>query len=132
HGLCVMSHSGGNSIPGSSPITHDVLLYLKPDVCGHVNGGTTSLDEAGLEEIVATTDMALQIVQAGNLRSALHILDLARTHGAMALVCLASDPPTGPGVIPLGVLQTVCELASLGGLAPQPAIELATRHNAPA
>ena len=25
HGLCVMSHSGGNSIPGSSPITHDVL-----------------------------------------------------------------------------------------------------------
>src|SRR6266478_6373709 len=39
HGLCVMSHSGGNSIPGSSPITHDVLLHLRPDVCGHVNGG---------------------------------------------------------------------------------------------
>src|SRR2546422_1757885 len=48
HGLCVMSHSGGTSIPGSSPITHDVLLHLRPDVCGHVNGGTTSLDQAGL------------------------------------------------------------------------------------
>lgn len=130
HGLCVMSHSGGNSIPGSSPITHDVLLYLKPDVCGHVNGGTTSLDEAGLEEIVATTDMALQIVQAGNLRSALHILDLARKYNAMARVCLASDTPTGTGVMPLGVLKTVCEVASLGGVSPADAIALATGNNA--
>jgi len=130
HGLCVMSHSGGNSIPGSSPITHDVLLHLRPDVCGHVNGGTTSLDEAGLAEIVAATDMALQIVQAGNLRSALRLLDLAREHGAMARVCLASDTPTGTGVMPLGVLKTVCEVASLGGLSPEEAIALATGNNA--
>lgn len=130
HGLCVMSHSGGNSIPGSSPITHDVLLHLRPDVCGHVNGGTTSLDEAGLAEIVATTDMALQIVQAGNLRSALYILDLARTHDALARVCLASDTPTGTGVMPLGVLKTVCEVASLGGISPDEAIALATGNNA--
>ena len=130
HGLCVMSHSGGNSIPGSSPITHDVLLHLRPDVCGHVNGGTTSLDEAGLAEIVATTAMALQIVQAGNLRSALYILDLARTHDALARVCLASDTPTGTGVMPLGVLKTVCEVASLGGISPDEAIALATGNNA--
>jgi enamidase len=130
HGLCVMSHSGGNSIPGSSPIGHDVLLHLRPDVCGHVNGGTTSLDEAGLAEIVATTDMALQLVQAGNLRSALHILKLARAHGAMARVCVASDTPTGTGVMPLGVLKSVCEVASLGGLAPEEAIALATGNNA--
>ena len=31
HGLCVMCHSGGTSIPGSSPITADVLLHLRPD-----------------------------------------------------------------------------------------------------
>lgn len=130
HGLCVMSHSGGNSIPGSSPITHDVLLHLRPDVCGHVNGGTTSLDEAGLAEIVATTDMALQIVQAGNLRSALYILDLARQHDALTRVCLASDTPTGTGVMPLGVLKTVCEVASLGGVSPAVAIALATGNNA--
>jgi enamidase len=130
HGLCVMSHSGGNSIPGSSPITHDVLLHLRPDVCGHVNGGTTSLDEAGLAEIVARTDMALQVVQAGNLRSALYILDLARKHDALARVCLASDTPTGTGVMPLGVLKTVCEVASLGGVSPAEAIALATGNNA--
>lgn len=130
HGLCVMSHSGGNSIPGSSPITHEVLLHLRPDVCGHVNGGTTSLDEDGLRTIVRETDMALQLVQAGNLRSALFIVGLAREAGALARVCVASDTPTGTGVMPLGVLKSVCELASLGELAPEIAVALATGNNA--
>ena len=130
HGLCVMSHSGGNSIPGSSPITHDVLLHLRPDVCGHVNGGTTSLDEDGLRAIVRETTMALQLVQAGNLRSALFILGLAREAGALARVCVGSDTPTGTGVMPMGVLKSVCELASLGDLPPEVVIALATGNNA--
>jgi enamidase len=130
HGLCVMSHSGGNSIPGSSPIAHDVLLHLRPDVCGHVNGGTTSLDEDGLRTIVRQTDMALQVVQAGNLRSALFILGVAREAAALARVCVASDTPTGTGVMPMGVLKSVCELASLGDLPPETVIALATGNNA--
>ncbi len=130
HGLCVMSHSGGTSIPGSSPITHDILLHLRPDVCGHVNGGTTSLDEAGLDTLVRETDMALQVVQAGNLRSALYILKRCREAGALARLCVASDTPTGTGVMPMGVLKTVCELASLGDLPPVEAIALATGNNA--
>jgi len=130
HGLCVMSHSGGTSIPGSSPISADVLVHLRPDVCGHVNGGTTSLDEAGLDMIIRQTDMALQLVQAGNLRSALYILKRAREAGALARVCVASDTPTGTGVMPLGVLKTVCELSSLGALSGAEAIALATGNNA--
>lgn len=130
HGLCVMCHSGGTSIPGSSPITADVLLHLRPDVCGHVNGGTTSLEDEGLAHVVRQSAMALQIVQAGNLRSALLILRLAREAGAMDRVCVGSDTPTGTGVMPMGVLKTVCELASLGDLDPAVAIALATGNNA--
>ncbi|PYN45394.1 MAG: amidohydrolase [Candidatus Rokuibacteriota bacterium] len=130
HGLCVMSHSGGSSIPGSSPISHEVLLHLRPDVCGHVNGGTTSLDEAGIDRIIAESEMTLQIVQAGNLRAALHIAKRAREAGALARVCVASDTPTGTGVMPLGVMKSVCELASLGDLPPEVVIALATGNNA--
>jgi enamidase len=130
HGLCVMSHSGGSSIPGSSPISHEVLLHLRPDVCGHVNGGTTSLDEAGIERIIAESPMALQIVQAGNLRSSLHIVKRAREADALARVCIASDTPTGTGVMPLGVMKSVCEIASLGDLPPDVVIALATGNNA--
>ena len=130
HAMCVMSHSGGSSIPGSSPINHEVLLHLKPDVCGHVNGGTTSLDEAGIDRIIAESTMALQIVQAGNLRAALHIVKRARAADVLARVCIASDTPTGTGVMPLGVMKSVCEVASLGELAPEQVIALATGNNA--
>src|SRR5262249_58201173 len=40
HGLCVMSHSGGTSIPGSSPISPQGLLHLFPDAFAPLNGGT--------------------------------------------------------------------------------------------
>jgi enamidase len=130
HGLCVMSHSGGTSIPGSSPITAEILLHLRPDVCGHVNGGTTSLEDEGLARIVRESAMALQLVQAGNLRSALLILRLAREAGVLDRVGVGSDTPTGTGVMPMGVLKSVCELASLGDLDPAVAVALATGNNA--
>jgi enamidase len=130
HGLCVMSHSGGTSIPGSSPISHEVLLHLRPDVAGHVNGGTTALDDDGLPRVIGESEMALQVVQAGNLRSALLIVRIARETGHLHRVCLASDTPTGTGVMPMGVIKTVCEMASLGGLAPAESIALATGSNA--
>jgi enamidase len=130
HGLCVLSHSGGTSIPGSSPIDHDTLLHLRPDVAGHVNGGTTALADDGVRRLVTESAMTLQLVQAGNLRSSLFILKIAREAGALARVCVASDTPTGTGVMPMGVIKTVCELASLGDLPPAESIALATGNNA--
>ena len=67
---------------------------------------------------------------AGNLRSALFIVRLAREAGALARVCVASDTPTGTGVMPMGVLKSVCELASLGDLPAETVIALATGNNA--
>lgn len=130
YGFCVMSHSGGASVPGSIPIDHEILLYLRVDVCGHINGGTTSLDDEGLVRIVNESKMALQIVQAGNLRSALNLLEAVRHHNALHRVCIGSDTPTGTGVMPLGIIKTICELSSLGDIHPEEAIALATGNNA--
>jgi len=132
HGLKVMCHSGGSSIPGSTPISAEHLIRLKPDVCGHVNGGPTSLDDDGLRRLVAETNLYLQLAQAGNLRSSLFILGLAQELGAMERVLIGSDTPTGTGVMPLGVVKTVTELASLGGIPPATALCLATGNNAKA
>ena len=125
-GFVVMSHSGGASIPGSSPITVDHLLAMDPTIAGHANGGTTSLPDHDLERLVDGSEMALQIVQAGNLRSALHLLGLARERGRLDRVILGTDTPSGTGVMPLGLLKTVAELSSLGGLDPADALALAT------
>jgi len=118
HGITVMCHSGGASIPGSQPITPDHLLTLHPDVCGHLNGGPTSLDEAGVDRIIQETDMALQLVQAGNLSSAVRILRTAVALGQFHRVVIGSDTPTGTGVMPLGVIKTVAELSSLTPMNP--------------
>ena len=105
-----------------------VLLQLRPDVCGHLNGGTTSLDDAGLARIIRETDMSLQLVQAGNLRSALHILRLAREVGRWTAYAWARTPRYGRDADRCA--QDLCELSSLGDLAPEVTIALATGNNA--
>jgi len=130
YGIKVMCHSGGASIPGSKPITADHLMKLRPDVCGHVNGGPTALTDEGVERVVRESDMWLQVVQAGNLKKTLDIIGLAVKHEQLHRVMIASDTPTGTGVIPLGVIKTVCEIASLTGLSPEKTVALATGNNA--
>lgn len=125
HGFKVMCHTGGVSIPDSSPVTADDLLEIRPDVAGHVNGGTTSLPDRDLPRVV-DSGIALQICQAGNLRSALRVVELARERGALDRVLVASDTPTGTGVMPLAVIKSVTELASLAGVAPEVALAFAT------
>lgn len=125
HGFKVMCHTGGISIPDSSPVTADDLLEIRPDVAGHVNGGTTSLPDADLPRVV-DSGIALQICQAGNLRSALEIVRLARERGVLERVLVASDTPTGTGVMPLAVIKSVTELASLAGVPGEVAVCFAT------
>lgn len=129
-GLVVMSHTGGASIPGSSPITADHLLRLQPDIAGHVNGGTTSIPDEDVTRLVRGSSMYLQIVQAGNLRSALVVLREAREEGALDRVILGTDTPSGTGVMPLGMIKSVAELASLGSLPAWQALALATGNAA--
>ena len=132
NGIKVMCHSGGASIPGSTAISATHLLRLKPDICGHVNGGPTSLDNDGLRRLVADTDVYLQLVQAGNLRSSLFILGLAQEHEAMGRIVVGSDTPTGTGMMPLGTVKTVTELSSLGGIPAATSLCFATGNNAKA
>ena len=130
HGITVMCHSGGASIPGSQPITPQHLLHLAPNVCGHVNGGPTTLAIDGVDRIIEETDMALQLVQAGNLRSSVRIINKCWAEGRFDRIVIGSDTPTGTGVMPLGVIKTVAELSSLSNVAPELVWAAATGNNA--
>jgi enamidase len=130
HGMITTVHTGGASIPGSGAITGDHLLALKPHVSFHVNGGPTAMPDRDFERIILESDMALQICTAGNLRTALLCASLAERHGALPRVLIATDTPTGSGVMPLGMLYTIAHLVSLGGVAPERAIAAATGSNA--
>jgi enamidase len=129
HGFVSTFHTGGPSIAGSSAIRADVVLEARPDIVGHINGGTTALPDADIEQLVAS-GMAIEIVHCGNLRAALHAIGLAREGGALDRVILGNDAPSGTGVVPLGILRTIAHLASLAGVDPAAAVSLATGNTA--
>jgi enamidase len=129
HGMTVTIHTGGPSIAGSSPISAEVVLEADPHVVGHINGGTTSMSEREIDALVAT-EMALEIVHCGNGKTALHTLERAKDAKALHRIIVGNDAPSGTGVVPLGILRVIAHLASLGGLAPEAAICMATGNTA--
>jgi len=130
HGMITTCHTGGSSIPGSGAITGDHLLAMKPHVSFHVNGGPTAMPDKDFERIIVEGDMALQVCTAGNLRTTLLCATLARRHNEFDRLIVATDTPTGSGVMPLGMLYTIAHLASLADIAPELAIAAATGSNA--
>ncbi len=129
-GLITTCHTGGSSIPGSGAITGDHLLKMHPHVSFHINGGPTAMPDADFERIILESTMALQVCTAGNLRTTLLCARLAMQHGAFDRFIIATDTPTGSGVMPLGMLYTIAHLASLTDMSPEQFICAATGSNA--
>ena len=129
-GLITTCHTGGSSIPGSGAITGDHLLAMRPHVSFHINGGPTAMPDADFERVIAESDMALQVCTAGNLRTTLLCARLADSLGAFDRFIIATDTPTGSGVMPLGMLYTIAHCASLTGLPAERFICAASGNNA--
>jgi enamidase len=129
-GMITTVHTGGASIPDSSPITGDHLLAMRPHVSFHINGGPTAMPDRDFERVISDSDIALQVCTAGNLRTTLMCANLARRHDAFARLLIATDTPTGSGVMPLGMIYTISHLASLTDMPPEWAVCAATGNNA--
>jgi enamidase len=131
HGMVSTFHTGGPSIPGSSAIGADAVLEAKPDIAGHINGGTTSLPEADIDRLVTDDPaIALELVHCGNGRTALYALERVHSADGLGRVILGNDAPSGTGVVPLGILRLMAHLASLGGVAPETVVAFATGNTA--
>jgi enamidase len=129
-GLITTCHTGGSSIPGSGAITGDHLLKIRPHVSFHINGGPTAMPDADFARVILESDMALQVCTAGNLRTTLLCARLAQQHGAFDRFIIATDTPTGSGIMPLGMLYTIAHLSSLTETPPEQFICAATGNNA--
>lgn len=112
-GLITTCHTGGSSIPGSGAITGDHLLAMHPHVSFHINGGPTAMPDADFERVIKESGIALQVCTAGNLRTTLLCARLADRLGAFDRFIIATDTPTGSGIMPLGMLYTIAHCASL-------------------
>jgi enamidase len=130
HGMITTVHTGGSSIPGSSGIWCDHLIRMNPHVSFHVNGGPVAMPDEDFPRIVNESEIALQVCTAGNLRTLLWLADLVREAKQMHRFIIATDTPTGSGIMPLGMMYTITHLASLGKMPAEVAIAAATGSNA--
>jgi len=130
HGMVTTVHTGGASIPGSSGIWADHLLKMQPHVSFHVNGGPAAMPDEDFPRLVNESDIALQVCTAGNLRTLLMTADLLRKADQFDRLLIATDTPTGSGIMPLGMMYTITHLASLTDLPVEHAIAAATGNNA--
>lgn len=130
HGMITMVHTGGSSIPGSTGIWADHLLKIRPDVSYHVNGGPIAMPDSDFPRLANESDIAMQVCTAGNLRTTLLVAKLLTERKQLERLLIATDTPTGSGIMPLGMLYTMSHLASLGDVAPEIAVAMATGNNA--
>ena len=126
-GLKVKIHSGGVSRSGvSRPAGADIVMKIKPDIVGHINGGPIPMSFDDMERIVNETDFTLEVAYCGSHVAAVRVMELAITKKALHRVTLGTDTPSGTGVAPRGMLRIMALVASVDGVKPEEAICMAT------
>jgi len=125
-GMITTVHTGGASIPGSSAITGDHLLAMQPDVSFHINGGPVAMPDEDFLRIALESEIAMQVCIAGNLRTMVLCAELARDQDIFDRFLIATDTPTGSGIMPLGMMYAMINLAALTDLSPEWLISAST------
>jgi enamidase len=130
HGWTVPMHIGGASVPGSHVLGAEAAIAIQPDIASHTNGGPTARALAEIETIFEGTSAAIEVVQAGNIRALRDIVTMLIERDGIDRLQIATDTPSGTGVIPLGILRTIAYCCALAGLDPELAVCAATGQTA--
>jgi enamidase len=130
HGMTVLMHMGGTSIPGSSTVTAEQVLAADADVACHTNGGPTAVSPEEVSTVVRNSDIYVEICHCGNPKMAVHAAREAIDAGAAGRVIIGNDAPSGTGVVPLGLQRVIAHVVSLADVDPAVAIAWATGNTA--
>jgi len=126
-GMKVKIHSGGVSRSGvSRPAGADVVLTLKPDIVGHINGGPIPMPLPDMERILTESNLWLEMAYGGNHSLTQTFMKKVAEQDQLHRVILGTDTPSGTGVAPRGMLRTMALVASVPGVKPEEAVCMAT------
>ena len=130
HNMKVMMHTGGTSVPGSSTVTADDVIKTNPDVVSHINGGPTAVSLTEVDRLLDETELTLEIVQCGNPKVADYVARKATAAKKLNRIIFGNDAPSGTGVIPLGILRNICQIASMSEVPAAVAVAMASGNTA--
>ncbi|HWH80472.1 MAG TPA: hypothetical protein VNT76_23990 [Candidatus Binatus sp.] len=126
-GIKVKIHSGGVSRSGVSQVAgFEMVQKIKPDIIGHITGGPIPMPEADMIRIADETECFMEICTSGNYRLALSLVRTVRANGRYDRILIGTDTPGGTGIVPRGILREIAFISSLGGVAPETTICMAT------
>lgn len=126
-GIKVKIHSGGVSRSGVSQVAgFEMVQRIKPDIIGHITGGPIPMPEEDMLLIANETECFMEICTSGNYRLALSLARAVKANGRYDRVLIGTDTPGGTGIVPRGILREIAFLASVGEIAPEKAICMAT------
>jgi enamidase len=129
-GMITNVHTGGASLSLANSIYGEHIVAMQPDVAFHINGGPIAIPDQDFELIVRDSNAALQVCQAGNLRTALKTLDLVTSYNCFDRFIIGTDTPTGIGTMPEGMIKTVVEMCTLSDYSAEHMIAAATGNAA--
>src|SRR3990172_7051455 len=126
-GIKVKIHSGGVSRSGVSQVAgFDIVKKIQPDIIGHITGGPIPMPEEDMIRIVNETTCFAEICSSGNYRLALSLIRAVKAKNVFDRVLIGTDTPGGTGVIPRGILREIAFISSVGEVAPEKTICIAT------
>src|SRR6058998_367386 len=126
-GIKVKIHSGGVSRSGVSQLAGwEIVRKIDPDIIGHITGGPIPMPEEEMIRIAYETDYFVEICSSGNYRLALSLIRAVKARGIYHRVLIGTDTPGGTGVIPRGILREIAFMSSVGEVAPETVICMAT------
>src|SRR5207247_5147828 len=100
----------GSPIPPTGFFAPNHRIQIQPDVSFHVNGGPVAMPDEDFPRIVNESKIALQVCTAGNLRTTLLLWQLVKKAEQIDRFLIATDTPTGSGIMPLGMMYTITHL----------------------
>jgi enamidase len=124
-GMTVHMHCGCTSDRGPGGDAHPYfgaqdVLTVQPSIASHMNT-FASLSDADIDLLCSHENAPpyIEVVQAGGTRSMLRVVERLSDKGELDRLLIGTDTPTGYGITSLGVMKTIGDICSLGGVAPE-------------
>jgi len=123
-GMTVHMHCGCTSDRGPGGDEHpyfsaEDVMTVRPTIASHANT-FASLSDEDIDRLCAEDGPEyVEVVQAGGTRPMLRVVERLAEAGSLHRLLIGTDTPTGYGVTPLGILKTLGDVCSLGGVAPE-------------
>ena len=136
-GMTVHMHCGCTSDRGPGGDEHpyfsaEDVLEAGPSIASHANT-FASLSDDDIDMLCGEEGPPfVEVVQAGGTKPMLRVVQGLVDRGELHRLLIGTDTPTGYGVTSLGILKTIGDICSLGGVEPEKAWAVASGQGAKA